>query len=85
MVTKSHVVACCNPQLSNPIAHVISVPFQFNYDCDIGPEDEGQRYTLNIQPVEALGCDPIEGMAAIATDSSTDTNLRFQAFKELAQ
>ena len=30
------------------------------------------------QTLEVLGCDPIEGMAAIATDPSTGINLRFQ-------
>lgn len=37
-------------QLSNPIASLISVPFQFNYDRGFGPED-GYRAVLNIQPV----------------------------------
>ena len=37
-------------QLSNPVASLISVPFQFNYDSGFGPED-GHRRTLNIQPV----------------------------------
>jgi hypothetical protein len=37
-------------QLANPIASLISVPFQNNYDFDVGPED-GFRYTLNAQPV----------------------------------
>ncbi len=37
--------------LANPIAALISVPFQFNYDSDIGPADDGERATLNIQPV----------------------------------
>ena len=37
-------------QLSNPVASLISVPLQFNYDCCIGPS-EGARYTLNVQPV----------------------------------
>jgi hypothetical protein len=37
-------------KLSNPVANLISVPFQGNYDCCFGPE-EGERYTLNIQPV----------------------------------
>lgn len=37
-------------QLSNPVASLISVPFQFNYDRGYGPED-GSRVTLNIQPV----------------------------------
>lgn len=37
-------------QLSNPVASLISVPFQFNYDSGYGPDD-GYRATLNIQPV----------------------------------
>jgi len=37
-------------QLANPIAALISVPFQLNYDEDIGPGD-GERWTLNVQPV----------------------------------
>lgn len=37
-------------KLSNPVASLISVPFQFNYDTGIGPEDKGQ-FLLNIQPV----------------------------------
>jgi len=41
-------------QLSNPIAALISVPFQLNYDSDIGPADDGDRVTLNIQPVVPL-------------------------------
>ena len=38
-------------QLANPIAALISVPMQFNYDTDIGPDGDGDRMTLNIQPV----------------------------------
>jgi len=41
-------------QLANPIAALISVPFQFNYDENIGPRDEGERWLLNIQPVIPL-------------------------------
>ncbi|BCH20574.1 hypothetical protein MesoLjLc_03510 [Mesorhizobium sp. L-8-10] len=37
-------------QLSNPVASLISVPFQFNYDSGFGPND-GDKVTLNIQPV----------------------------------
>lgn len=37
-------------QLSNPIASLISVPFQLNYDRGFGPDD-GHRVTLNVQPV----------------------------------
>ncbi len=38
-------------KLSNPVAALISVPFQFNYDHDIGPERDGDRVTMNFQPV----------------------------------
>lgn len=38
-------------QLANPVAALISVPFQANFDSDIGPVDDGSRLTVNIQPV----------------------------------
>ena len=38
-------------QLSNPVAALISVPLQLNYDQDIGPADDGERWLLNVQPV----------------------------------
>lgn len=38
-------------KLSNPVASMISVPFQFNYDRGFGPVDDGKRLALNIQPV----------------------------------
>ncbi|NGP53132.1 transporter [Thioalkalivibrio sp. XN8] len=38
-------------QLANPVAALVSVPFQLNYDQNIGPADDGERWTLNIQPV----------------------------------
>jgi hypothetical protein len=38
-------------QLANPIASLISVPFQLNYDRNIGPDDDGSRWTTNFQPV----------------------------------
>lgn len=37
-------------QLSNPIASLISVPFQFNYDTGYGPAD-GEKAFVNVQPV----------------------------------
>jgi len=37
-------------KLSNPIASLISVPFQSNFDFNMGT-GSGWRYTLNIQPV----------------------------------
>ena len=42
-------------KLSNPVAALISVPFQFNYDQNIGPDDDGERWTVNIQPVAPFG------------------------------
>ena len=40
-------------QLQNPIANLISLPIQGNFDYGIGPAD-GKRMTLNIQPVIPL-------------------------------
>jgi hypothetical protein len=38
-------------QLQNPVASLISVPFQNNFEFNLGPNDDGFRYTLNFQPV----------------------------------
>ena len=38
-------------QLSNPIANLISVPFQYNVDFNAGPDGDGVQHLLNIQPV----------------------------------
>ena len=38
-------------KLANPVAALISVPFQLNWDRNIGPADDGERFTLNAQPV----------------------------------
>lgn len=38
-------------KLSNPVASLISVPLQFNYDSNIGPLERGRRLTMNLQPV----------------------------------
>ncbi|RXV66508.1 hypothetical protein C6W92_03315 [Roseovarius sp. A46] len=38
-------------KLANPISSLISVPFQLNYDSNIGSADDGERLVLNIQPV----------------------------------
>jgi len=37
-------------KLSNPVASMISMPFQYNADFNLGPED-GTKHLLNIQPV----------------------------------
>jgi hypothetical protein len=41
-------------QLSNPIASLISVPFQSNVDLNAGQDNDQHKYTLNIQPVVPL-------------------------------
>ncbi len=38
-------------KLANPIAAMISVPFQMNWDTNIGPVEDGDRFTMNVQPV----------------------------------
>lgn len=38
-------------QLANPIAALISVPMQMNYDTDFGQDDEGTLLRINVQPV----------------------------------
>jgi hypothetical protein len=37
-------------QLSNPVASLVSVPFQFNWDQPVGPDD-ASRFVMNLQPV----------------------------------
>jgi hypothetical protein len=38
-------------QLANPVAALISVPIQANYDEDFGIDDEGAVLRINVQPV----------------------------------
>ena len=38
-------------KLANPVAALISVPYQMNYDENIGPARDGERWQLNFQPV----------------------------------
>jgi hypothetical protein len=42
-------------QLSNPVAALISVPFQFNYDR--GYDNGGEKWLLNVQPVIPVSLD----------------------------
>ena len=44
-------------QLANPIASLISLPFQSNWDTHIGPARGGDRYYLNFQPVIPVSLD----------------------------
>lgn len=45
-------------QLSNPVASLISVPFQENVDFGAGPDEDGVKSTLNIQPVIPFAITP---------------------------
>jgi hypothetical protein len=45
-------------QLANPLASLISVPIQFNYDSNIGANREGDGLKTNIQPVIPFKLDP---------------------------
>jgi hypothetical protein len=38
-------------KLSNPVADLISIPFQFNYNGGIGPQENGSQWYVNVQPV----------------------------------
>jgi len=38
-------------KLSNPVASLVSVPLQMNWDREIGPDRSGHKFTLNVQPV----------------------------------
>lgn len=38
-------------KLANPVASLISVPVEYDYDSDIGPNDSGSRWTVTIKPV----------------------------------
>ena len=38
-------------ELTNPVADLVTIPFQMNFDRDVGPADDGRRFLMNIQPV----------------------------------
>ena len=38
-------------QLANPVASLVSVPIQANYDDNFGPLDQGSMLRVNVQPV----------------------------------
>ena len=38
-------------ELTNPLAALISVPFLGNYNGNVGPEEDGSQWFVNIQPV----------------------------------
>jgi hypothetical protein len=45
-------------KLTNPVASLISVPFQSNFDFNMGPGDDGWKYQLNFQPVIPISLGP---------------------------
>jgi len=45
-------------QLSNPVAALLSLPLQLNYDRGMGPADDGDRFLLNVQPVVPFSLSP---------------------------
>jgi len=80
-------------KLANPIAALISVPFQLNYNQDIGPADDGTRWTLNFQPVIPIELNqdwniisrtilPIVSQNDVASGSGSQTGIGdvFQSF-----
>ena len=38
-------------ELTNPVADLVTVPIQMNFDGNIGPADDGTKITANVQPV----------------------------------
>ncbi|WP_322092900.1 transporter [Paraburkholderia bannensis] len=73
-------------QLSNPVAALISVPFQFNYDDNIGPNRDGHKFLLNFQPVIPFHLNdtwnlisrtilPVESQSDVVPGSGTQTGI----------
>src|SRR5262245_25273460 len=44
-------------KLSNPISDLVSVPFQFNWEQNVGPKEQ-TRFILNVQPVMPFSLTP---------------------------
>ena len=38
-------------ELTNPIANLVTIPIQMNFDRAVGPADDGSKITTNVQPV----------------------------------
>ena len=45
-------------KLANPVASLISIPIDFDYDHNIGPRDDGDRMTLIAKPVIPITLNP---------------------------
>lgn len=50
-VTNNSAAAELAKKLSNPVASLISMPIQNNFDFGAGPAGDGFQYKLNVQPV----------------------------------
>lgn len=72
-------------QLANPVASLINVPFQNNFDFNVGL-NEGFRYNLNIQPVIPVSINedwnlisrtimPIISQSDVTMDGESETGL----------
>lgn len=72
-------------KLQNPVASLISVPFQFNVDTGFGPKD-ADKLTLNIQPVIPITLNddwnliirtilPVVHLGSLADGVSSETGL----------
>lgn len=72
-------------QLSNPVANLISVPFQANYDHGFGSED-GSKFYINVQPVLPISLNedwnlisrtilPVVHQNDVSGNSGTDTGI----------
>jgi len=46
----AHDAEALAKQLSNPVSSLVSVPFQFNWEQNVGPAEQ-TRFVLNVQPV----------------------------------
>lgn len=49
--TQQNNSAALAQDLTNPLANLLTIPIQMNYDGDIGLQDEGWKLQTNIQPV----------------------------------
>jgi hypothetical protein len=55
--SSSHSAADLAKQLQNPVADLISIPFQFNWEFEVGPETD-TRYVMNLQAVMPFNLNP---------------------------
>lgn len=73
-------------KLANPVASLISLPFQSNFDFGMGPNGNGFRYTLNVQPVIPIALNkdwnlisrtivPIMGQSDVVAEGSSQFGL----------